>query len=625
MWANQLKGSVLSLLFILLNLVYLVVELSFNARVLDVSAAVSPDTDFGQLEVYGRTIAASGATILAWRLILPYARNINWSRLVVRMFLVGLVVFPTMFIGQKKLVDDLVDLSSAETRRSAEILSLLKYGIASGFVEIEELAIDEVALQTAEGKMFITLSGLLAYHSTPVRSVLENKLEQMAGYAITTQRGTVAQNLYRNYDYAQKQVLAAFTAYQQLVDQLELAQDQTRYEARRLYERAMNHGLSFWVRYRQMLERQSDIEQVAPAEVDALLGELGSSRQFLASCVSRECIADGLSRLEIRLSQITGEYSTIDKWCDNVDVMPGQRINLRCIDSGREIEQLVVAARYRQLARLAGIDRVYDSRVAYLKSAGFRLAVLAYLREHGIRVDDAWTFDRPGLIVGDIESQLSAGLLQGYHRSVEKQFATRIKPRTDLQGFNRMPAMQAIYHRALGGRVDIKPAQAVPFGLDRQAFEQSLIAPGFDRRFEVLYARLNSGAQWYADDAPYEEFGKTSLRNLVIPAVAIAFSLVFGLLNMVSLVLSLVFLLIEENRLLRWLGVLALSACIAYLPMTPSYQIYHQPAYHDWYRATEEQYGRATFLLDWLARAEPMLYPMASVLRTRVLNGFEFD
>jgi hypothetical protein len=626
MRVHQLKGSVLSLLFILLNLFYLVIELSFNARVLDISAAVAPDTDFGQLEVYGRTIAASGATILVWRLVLPYAQNINWSRLVVRLFLVGLVVFPTMFIGQKKLVDDLVDLSSAETRRSAEILSLLKYGIASGFVEIEELALDEVALQTAEGKMFITLSGLLAYHSASVRAVLESKLEKIADYAIATQQGTVAAGLYRNYSYAQKQVVAAFSSYQEVVEQLELEQAQTIYESRRLYEQAMNHAATRWTRYRNLLQTQPAIDEVDSSMVDALMAEISSSRQFLAGCVSTECVADGLARLEISLSQIVGQYTALGKWCNNVDISPTSRTGmLRCIDSPYDIKQLVVATRYQQLARLAGLERAHDNRLTYLKSADFRSSVFAFLREHGIRVGDNWAFSKYGQVVKDIQAQLEAGLLQGYHRVLEKKFAARIKPRTSLKDFNRLPAMQAMYHRALGDRVDLDRSALIPIGLNREAFEQRFIAPGFDRRFELLYTRLNSGVEWYADGAPYEELGKNSLRNLVIPAVAIAFSLVFGLLNTVSLLLSLVFLMIEESRILRWLGVALLIGTLAYLPMNQPYQIYHQQAYHDWYRATEDRYGRAAYLIDWLARAEPMLYPLASVLRTRVLNGFEFD
>ena len=129
---NKIKESIYSLLFILLSMIYLVIELSFNARILDASASLSTTIDFGQLEIYGRTISAAGATLFAWRLLLPVWSTSGLLRLSLKFLLIAMLVFPLVFVGQKKLVDNLVDYSSSETRRSAEILSLLKFGVANG-------------------------------------------------------------------------------------------------------------------------------------------------------------------------------------------------------------------------------------------------------------------------------------------------------------------------------------------------------------------------------------------------------------------------------------------------------------------------------------------------------------
>ena len=206
-WLNKVKGSLYTLFFIALNVIYLVIELSFNARILDVSAAFSPATDFSQLELYGRSISASGATLFAWRLLVPSWSSISLLNIILKFLLIALIVFPVVFIGQKTLVDDLVNQSSNETRRTAEILSLLKFGIANGFVEIDELAVDEMVLQTAEGKMFITLSGLLAYNSRNMREVLERELEKIAGYAIATQQTETSVQLYKSYLYVSNQIM----------------------------------------------------------------------------------------------------------------------------------------------------------------------------------------------------------------------------------------------------------------------------------------------------------------------------------------------------------------------------------------------------------------------------------
>ena len=621
MWPHRVQGSILSLLFILLSVIYLVIELSFNARVLDVSAGVSPDMDLGPLELYGRTISAAGATLLAWRLMLPYARNVNWSRLLLRLFLIAVVVFPIMFIGQKKLVDDLVDRSSADTRRSAEILSLLKYGIASGFVEIEELAIDDLTLHTAEGKMFITLSGLLAYNSAPMRELLEQKLEQIASHAISTQQNDKTEALFRNYRYAQQQVLDEYQAYLEIAGELEQGQASAAHESARLYVKAMNQGLSNWQRYRAMLDNHPDINRVGDEVVEALALRLRESQRYLKNCASQECVEDGLGRLEILLSKIIGSYTMATRWCD----MKRRYNSIECSQSEREIRQRVVQHRYDQIAHQAGLDRAYPSRMDYLLSHDFRSAVFAALRAYGIRVDESWSFAQHAQMRSDIALQLQAGYLQAFNRSIEKRFGHGVQPRTELDEFNRIAAMQSIYRRALDALDVSRDGAPVPVGLEREAFEQRYVTPGFLPRFNLLYSRLKSGPEWYADDAPYSQFGKSSLRSLVIPVVAIAFSLVFGLLNIVSFLLSLIFLIVEENRYLRWLGLAGFVALVVYLPKREPYVIYSQQAYKDLYAATWQQYGEAAIVVDWLARAEPQLYPLASLLRQRVLNGFEFD
>jgi hypothetical protein len=147
----------------------------------------------------------------------------------------------------------------------------------------------------------------------------------------------------------------------------------------------------------------------------------------------------------------------------------------------------------------------------------------------------------------------------------------------------------------------------------------------YTEKRDRLLARLQADAGWYADDAPYETHGKKSLRNLVVPPVALAFSLVFGLMNMIALFLSLVFVVIEERRVLRWGGAVIMIALVLAMPMRQNYAFFDQPAYRDLLAQTEQLYPAWASPLDWLARTEPQIYPLANVMRFRLLHGFDFD
>ena len=618
-WLHKIKGSFYTLFFILLNIVYLVIELSFNARILDVSAALTPTTDFGQLELYGRSISASGATLFAWRLFISPHSKAGFFRLWLRFFLIAMVVFPLVFIGQKKLVDSLVDLSTAETRRSAEILSLLKFGVANGFVEIDELSVDEWVLESAEGKMFITLSGLLAYNSDNMRALLERELQKITAYAIQTQQQDSGRKLYKAYLYASQKIMQDYRRYQQLVVELERQQAQSYARAIALYQQAMNQALQHWRDYQQQLQRSPALDKVSKEQVSALQYLLLTGQQRVNRCTDEQCFGDNSHRFERRLAQQLGFFSPLGEWCETRIDDRGK--TLHCMKDVQPISKTIRHLRYLTLALNAGLTQVYDSRLDFLTSVDFRSSVFSALREQGVQSRAEWDFEQYDRLLDDIRRQLDTRYLQQYQAQTQDQFGLVLAPRTSLSAFAAIGKMQNYYAQAFGDSY----RQAVEPNLDYAAFDQRYVAPLFALRHQTLLNRLQADPEWYQDGSPYAAAGKDSLRNLVVPAVAIAFSLIFGLLNAINLVLNLLFLLIEEKFWLRWSAFAVLLVLVLMMPLRHDYRIYSQPAYLDLLAETRQHYGGWADFLDWVAKTEPLVYPLGNILRYNLLNGFSFD
>ncbi len=617
-WLNKIKGSFYTLFFIGLNIVYLVIELSFNARILDASAAFSPATDFAQLEIYGRTISASGATLFAWRLFVPGWSSGSLFRLILKFFLITVIVFPLVFIGQKNLVDSLVDQSSSETRRTAEILNLLKFGVANGFVEIEELAVDDLMLQTAEGKMFITLSGVLAYNSHNIRDVLERELDKIAGYAIATQQAEHSNQLYKSYLYVSKQIINRYHEYQDLVDVLERGQSASYGEAITLYQDAMNKALLQWLDYQQLRQQSTGIEEISSSQVASIQYLLMTAQQRINSCNSDVCFDDSVQQLELRLAQRLGFYSTVTDWCQQFE---NEGSKLSCLKDSHQIETKILDLRRLTLAVNAGLTKAYNSKLEFLKSIDLRSSVFSLLKQHGIQTDASWAFDQYQIMLQSISDQLNQKYFKQYEDMVFRKFSVNLKPRSELTEFSQIAQMQNYFAQAFGELYH----QPVQLNLTSAEFDSRHVAPIYFARFNSLLNKLKADVKWYEADAPYEESGKSSLRNLVVPAVAIAFSLIFGLLNLMNLILNLVFLLIQEKIWLRWAGFSLLGVFILMMPVRHHYQIYSQPAYLDLLSETESNYGLWVNALDWVAKTEPVVYPIGNILRYNLLDGFSFD
>ena len=617
---NQIKGSFYALFFILLNLSYLIVELSFNARVLDVSAALSQNTDFGQLEVYGRTLSASGATLLAWRLLVPYHATLNLFKLVIKFFVIGVIVFPLVFIGQKKLVDTMVDQSSNETRRSAEILTLLKYGIANGFVEIDELAMDELTLLTAEGKMFISVSGLLVYNSKNMRDILERELNKIAGYAIASQQSSESFQLYKSYLYVRERILQHYSDYQQQVNHLESQQSAAYQEAIAMYETAMNDSMLKWLEYQSLWQQNQDYQQVEASLVSALQYLLLVGQERFNNCDNSECYDEAQKMLQMRLSQNLGFFVPVSQWCSEYLTPQSSKI-ISCLKDKGDIAQQALQSRKQMLAERAGLAQVYPHKLDYLKSRELRSNVFVELKQQGVKIDDQWMFSEHQSMLDQITSQLNDRYLAQYQQDMVDRYGVYLEPRVSLTAFTQIPMMQNYFAQAFGELY----RDPVTLDHNRQTFEQKYIKPIYFNKFNALVNKLEADEEWYATDAPYEQSGKTSLRNLIVPPVAIAFSLIFGLMNMINLLISFVFLIFEERLWLRWAGFVVLSGMVILLPSRHAYEIYDQSAYQDLIVETEMNYGKWAMALDWVAKTEPRIYPLGDVLRYHLLNGFGFD
>lgn len=615
---GRIRGSFYTLFFIGLNIVYLIIELSFNARILDASAAFSPATDFAHLEIYGRMISASGATIFAWRLFVPGWSSGSLLRLIIKFFLITLIVFPLVFIGQKKLVDNMVDLSSSETRRTAEILNLLKFGVANGFVEIEELAVDDLILQSAEGKMFITLSGVLAYNSSNIRDVLERELDKIASYAIATQQSQHSRQLYKSYLYVSQQIINSYQNYLQLVDELERRQAGSYREAISLYQQAVNEALLPWLKYQQQIKNRTAIEQVDAELVSSIQYLLMTSQQRINTCTNTDCFEENVQQLQLRLAKQLGFFSTVSAWCQQIEqAVP----KVNCLKNEQPIQTKILDLRLLTLSVNAGLTRVYSSKLDFLKSIDFRSGVFSWMKQQGIQPDTSWTFTEYPQMLQAISEQLNIKYLKKYDDAVFENYESRIEPRSEIGEFSDIAKMQNYFAQLLGELY----REPVPLNLSQTEFDEQFIAPFYLIRFNTLLNKLKADKNWYEAGAPYEQSGKSSLRNLLVPAVAISFSLIFGLLNFINLLLNLLFLLIQERSWLRWFGFSVIGGFILLMPVRHQYKIYSQPAYLELLSETQANYGYWANVLDWVAKTEPVVYPIGNILRYNLLDGFSFD
>ena len=143
---------------------YLIVELSFNARLLDVVGGNATAGEVDRIEAWGRLISGFALALFGW----PWWIRQAWSRYhgtLRRIWHVAwwsLLAMLAMYAVQEAILRSLVNRSSEAQLLQAQHLVLLRSGLHEGMVKLPGLEVGEERLASAEGKAFLAMFPMLA-------------------------------------------------------------------------------------------------------------------------------------------------------------------------------------------------------------------------------------------------------------------------------------------------------------------------------------------------------------------------------------------------------------------------------------------------------------------------------
>lgn len=192
---KQLRSRPSYLLFLTLcTAAYLVVELSFNARLLDTAGGLVVPEQVQAIEHWGRLISGVAVLLIVWgSWILPQAekRKLGRSKTALAVAGAAFVVLPSVYLLERAIVDARAEAADAEQRRRAVVILALKHALQTGALGVHGLNVTPEMLSSPEGKSFVALfpsllmdvEGIDAHMAPTVRDLVRAKLEEKVGDA----------------------------------------------------------------------------------------------------------------------------------------------------------------------------------------------------------------------------------------------------------------------------------------------------------------------------------------------------------------------------------------------------------------------------------------------------------
>lgn len=205
---------------ILLTALYLVFELAFNARLLDVVGGGASTQDVHHIEVSGRMLSGIAVALVVLQLLLTWrARRMRlghkafppmWGVLL----LCGLTI-GGVYLGLQKMVDGIVASRSAEFRRQALNITLIQKAIVDGRVQLAGMEQDSGLYALPEGKAFLALFPAMAASVHELDRKIEHAKLTLIAEHVGNQAGGI-QGYYNSYRQAMDGVAKQWRDYSKL-------------------------------------------------------------------------------------------------------------------------------------------------------------------------------------------------------------------------------------------------------------------------------------------------------------------------------------------------------------------------------------------------------------------------
>jgi hypothetical protein len=610
--------------------VYILLEISFNARVASIAGFASLNTDsLRSLELLGRSVSGLGTALLLTDTFLSRSRIRNIFILFPSTVVIATTAFSGMFFGQKILVDSLIDASSVRLRHQAVRAQALRGAIAEGVVELQDGAQALIDTRNADAKIFMTLFPAASTMNTSLKEQIDNRLEDIsgvyeaklatiifeAGYPrYDTTRDSLIDEVYPQYLEASAEYLEQRESIPKNAKSLSRAVKPKIQEAwetfkdfrREAAKKAANsaEGRKVINDYEMAVESESECRSISRSEE--------SRREDCFRRTSKE-LRDNLKKHGFKKDEIR----STNWWLEQKTYYGGvfRRIDV----DGVRLVLMQPAEFIRGSGGYTPDIRNYKAFYAHRETAN---RVRDALEKEGITRANDWKTTNTKNIVQDMERYLDQSMRNGWQEGLAKAGVEgNIDPDLDFEEFVEAAGIKD----KLRKKLNLRAGETVSLRWNKRDFYREFAEPEASRRAAEINRILMAPPEMFSDGEKYESQGKRAVRATYVPPIV--------------MILSLTLVMISSFKILVWiipskrfgkLGKVVVAVAVCWGVVTVPFLL----------RPTSSPIGEAMDLdsgysdsvhplivsaVRWLVHTQPLIFPLGQKVDSslRVGEGFK--
>jgi hypothetical protein len=596
---------------------YLILELIFNANLVDVAGAtVVGETEIRRVEIFGRALSGIGVTLLIASFVL---KNVTFTRGIILTLLMGALIWPLVFYGQKLAVEVLLVMKSTPEQRQQAFASQLARGaLANESLHIEGLEYPADEGSSARRKSFLAVFGALVYLDDKLIDTL--KLEQSSiaeAYLRQAAYGEFDEQ-YGLYAASRETVRRRYKDYQDGEREYQTQRKQAQVKVDDKVQAVLDGIDGRWGVYRAAVQAHeklvADLAQGFAPDVASTLQRLTGNQ-----CTSDRCLRGALADYNNVLARRGLSSIPIEYWLTTRASKPGWK---GVFGGGSQTEYVVSdeVSHYREKLRLLpAITQKFEQRsggipVNITNEREFRRhpsvskAVRADLASSGIIMPKSWTILDRGALTSAVAKQVDRSV------AANRKKQSGIAPGLTWDQFQRSAAVQSQFKKALG-QWYVKPTLA---DWNNEDFNRYIVEPGIRTERDRLLARIQANVSEFADDGRLKDIGRDAVRAIWVPAMGMAISLILSIITAQRLLVMAILArkkdMASKKRLIQS-GIIAFIVVIPLLVGTVTAAVSNKSGINYFVSSlSENSHPVAGAALTWTLTLQPVIKPVGDAL-----------
>jgi hypothetical protein len=640
----------------LASCIYLVPELAFNG----VLTYVAGDSDSStallhNVEIFGRIISSIGTSLLIADLLSTRRLVSTPTKALLYIILVFSIVAPSVYFGQKALIDHLlVEPSSPSSRQNAYHSQIIKTSLSEGIIEIEGLPFGENPEDVAVERTFFSLFGGLLFFNKNILKHIQKDSEEIIKSYVTKKSMLRFDDDYAQYKKLKSNISLKYDAYNKKSDEYYSAINSVPRELKNANRKIVALQKSGWKQYQTSVKR---FRNQSRAKAKTLAPKMYKFFDDRVKCKSNNC-RKKLDAAYVRVAKKNG-FKGIDSnfWLVEKDVPKGEQVALH---AALAVFTFGLSALYEGVNYLAGgesetivkskeyfytedVDH-YTKKIMEAKKSsfvrslgGYDDTITTYLHfklhpqtqkntvknlrsNHGIQVSNSWQLGDDNALGKAIKKLVNQKANNNWSQAVKRQGLEGFKPGLSWDVFQRSAVIQTAIKSKMGGFY-VTPVLAT---WNNTQFNKNVVEPNITKNVKRIQRIIDGSTKEFAYGGSLEKEGKEAVRATLIPLVSMLISLALSILTFGKIIKKLILFVYtrtgfytKSSRFGKILstGVIGMvtMVLVLYIPYSTGGNIYSRDSSAVSLLFSElEVSSRASFSipLKWLLVVQPKIQPI---------------